>query len=109
MLLLFDIDGTLVDCAGAGRRALTEALRIVCGVDDALEGVRLHGNTDPNILADAFQKHVGRPLDGEREWSEIIDAYIDQLQAELQRSNNYTVLPGAQALPQACRAAGTFM
>ncbi|MEO1335212.1 MAG: HAD family hydrolase [Myxococcota bacterium] len=108
MLLLFDIDGTLVDTGGAGRRALTEALRIVCGVDDGLEGVRLHGSTDRNILADAFQKHVGRPLDGVGEWSAIIDTYVGQLQEELQKASEYVVLDGARALPEACRSAGRF-
>ena len=109
MLLLFDVDGTLIDTGGCGRRALTAALRRVAGVDDALEGVRLQGSTDPVILADAFRIHVGRPLDGDREWAAIIEAYLVELQAELLRSSEeYEILPGADVLPSAARADGRF-
>ena len=107
MLLLFDVDGTLVDTGGAGRRALAAALKDVTGVEDALSGVRLHGNTDPLILAEAFQTHVGRPIGGEEEHRRIIDTYLAKLQDELRTgTDEYTVLPGAKALPTAARAAG---
>ena len=109
MLLLFDIDGTLVDTGGAGRRALAAALKRVVGVDNALDGVRLHGSTDPVILADAFQQHAGRPMREEGEFEAIIEAYLTGLQAELRRSGaEYSILPGASALPAAAKEAGRF-
>ena len=109
MLLLFDVDGTLVDTGGAGRRALSAALQEVTGVPRALEGVRLQGSTDPNILDDAFREHVGRPLSGQGEMDEIMQIYLGHLQIELQKSGaEYTVLPGASTLPSALRAAGGF-
>ena len=107
MLLLFDVDGTLVDTGGAGRRALAAALEKVTGVPGALNGVRLNGSTDPTILNDAFEQHVGRARTA-REETEILDTYLALLQEELRASDEYTVLPGAHELPKAARAAGTF-
>jgi phosphoglycolate phosphatase len=49
-LLLFDIDGTLVSTGGAGIRALNRAFCQVVGIVNALDGVRLHGRTDPAII-----------------------------------------------------------
>ena len=95
MLLLFDVDGTLVDTGGAGRRALTAAFRRVAKVERALEGVRLNGSTDPVILADAFRMHVGRPMAGEAERLQLMKAYLEELQVELRAgAQEYTVLPG---------------
>ncbi len=109
MLLLFDIDGTLVDTGGAGRRALSTAIHKVAGVDGALKGVRLHGSTDPVILDDAFRQHLGRPLAGDDEWRRVIGAYLAELEIELENSGpEYTVLPGAEALPLAARSAGRY-
>jgi phosphoglycolate phosphatase-like HAD superfamily hydrolase len=54
-LILFDVDGTLVRAAGAGRRALGRAFLEVFDVDTSLTGardVRFEGRTDPAIIAD---------------------------------------------------------
>ena len=48
-VLLFDIDGTLLDAAGGGRRALQAAFRQVYGSPDALDRVDLRGMTDAQI------------------------------------------------------------
>jgi phosphoglycolate phosphatase-like HAD superfamily hydrolase len=52
-LILFDIDGTLIDTAGAGRRAMVRAFREVLGLDgfDQTTGVAFAGRTDPAIMA----------------------------------------------------------
>jgi phosphoglycolate phosphatase-like HAD superfamily hydrolase len=53
--VLFDIDGTLVDTAGAGRRALERAFAQVHGVPEVTartEGVAFGGKTDPAIVAE---------------------------------------------------------
>jgi phosphoglycolate phosphatase-like HAD superfamily hydrolase len=53
-LLLFDIDGTLVDTAGAGVRAFARVFGEAFGRPDALAGIPLAGRTDRAILADAL-------------------------------------------------------
>ena len=52
-LILFDVDGTLVDTAGAGRRAMECAFEEVFRVDSLAErstGVRFAGMTDQDIF-----------------------------------------------------------
>ena len=49
-LVLFDIDGTILLTAGAGRRAITRALHEVVGPVDAFADVRFDGKTDPQIV-----------------------------------------------------------
>jgi phosphoglycolate phosphatase-like HAD superfamily hydrolase len=52
---LFDIDGTLVDCADAVHYfAFCDALQTLSGRSLTLEGVTAHGNTDVGILRDAL-------------------------------------------------------
>lgn len=106
MLLLFDIDGTLISAGGAGRRALARAFEAVVGVAGAMEGLRLDGNTDPMILAQAFERHVGRPAAGEAENAAILERYLGFLLEELAHAGSYRVLPGALELAQAARASG---
>lgn len=107
MLVLFDIDGTLVSVRGAGRRALTAAIEAVTGTPDALSGIRLHGSTDPQILAEAFEQHVGRPLDGPEEREAILTHYLAGLREALAAPGaEYHVLPGVRALVDALDATG---
>jgi phosphoglycolate phosphatase len=61
-LVLFDIDGTLVDVRGAGRKAFSVALREAFGVDDDLAAVRFAGATDRGVLRDLSRRH-GRSFD----------------------------------------------
>lgn len=49
-LVLFDIDGTLLDTHGAGRDAFIRGLELVTGERDELEYVSFAGNTDRNVL-----------------------------------------------------------
>ena len=51
-LILFDVDGTLIDTAGAGKRAMERSFRDVLGVDgfERAAGVPYAGRTDPTIL-----------------------------------------------------------
>jgi phosphoglycolate phosphatase-like HAD superfamily hydrolase len=57
-LILFDIDGTLVDVHGAGRRSFAEALRLAWGVDDDLADVVFAGATDMGVLRQLRAKHA---------------------------------------------------
>jgi phosphoglycolate phosphatase-like HAD superfamily hydrolase len=54
---LFDIDGTLVRTAGAGRRSLEIAFRAVYGIRNGFEDIQMMGRTDPSILEEALNKH----------------------------------------------------
>lgn len=83
-LVLFDIDGTLLLTGGAGRRSLERAFRVVFGVQNAFDGVRLAGRTDPALLDDALARAGVTLRDGEAE--RFRDAYLAALTEELHRT-----------------------
>ena len=91
-LLLFDIDGTLITTGGAGMRALNRAFCQVVGIVNALDGIRLHGKTDPAIIREVFavRGYSPHPTDS---LEEILEMYVKLLPEEVQQSS-YTVLPG---------------
>jgi len=45
---------------GVGRRALERACHETCGLHGAMQGIVLHGNTDPSIIEEAFLAQLGR-------------------------------------------------
>jgi phosphoglycolate phosphatase-like HAD superfamily hydrolase len=65
LVWLFDIDGTLLLTQGAGREALSLALREQFGVDDDLKSIAFRGRTDVLILADICGRHGLTFRDGE--------------------------------------------
>ena len=91
-LLLFDIDGTLVLTGGAGIRALNRAFCQVVGIVNALDGIRLHGKTDPAIVREIFNARGAHQ--NADSYDQILAAYVEFLPEEVQRSENYRVLPG---------------
>jgi phosphoglycolate phosphatase len=92
-LLLFDIDGTLVLTGGAGIRALNRAFKQVVGIENAMEGIRPHGKTDPAIVREIF---VGRGVSGHSPDTvgRILDVYVEFLPDEVRKSPAYRILPG---------------
>jgi phosphoglycolate phosphatase-like HAD superfamily hydrolase len=81
-LVLFDIDGTLLSAAGAGRRAIYTALREVFG-GVGPEDYWFDGRTDPEIVRDLMR------LDGhddaliESRLPAVLSRYTDRLSVEL--------------------------
>jgi phosphoglycolate phosphatase len=112
-LVLFDVDGTLVDTAGAGRRGLTASFRVVFGLDGveaAAERVRFGGKSDPTIIAE-IAREAGLPptLVAER-YAELQAAYLDALAAELACPDTARrVLPGVPALLEGLVARGDVL
>jgi phosphoglycolate phosphatase-like HAD superfamily hydrolase len=54
-LLLFDIDGTLVDTLGAGRAALERAMLLVYEETGPIDELDFHGRTDPSIVRELLR------------------------------------------------------
>lgn len=103
VILLFDLDGTLVTAGGADRHALLRAFRELWRVDAAVEGLRVHGRTDPEIMGDIFQARLGRPLGG-TERQLLYKCYLAHLGEELSSSPGFQVLPGVGDLLEALGA-----
>jgi phosphoglycolate phosphatase-like HAD superfamily hydrolase len=98
-LVLFDIDGTLLLTAGAGRRAITEALSDEVDDPAAFAGIRFDGKTDPQIVVEMLA------LAGQEERHEservrrLCDRYVGLLARELERpTTRTTLMPGVEPL-----------
>ncbi|MFQ5788365.1 MAG: HAD family hydrolase [Thermodesulfobacteriota bacterium] len=90
-LLLFDIDGTLIHSGGAATRAFNRAFEKIYGVQNAMDGIRADGNTDPLILREMFNKHLRREFIPD-EAKKIYEEYVIFLREEI------TKTPGLESL-----------
>jgi len=103
VLLLFDIDGTLLSTSGAGTRAFTRAGRDWFGPDFSTEGISFAGRLDPLIIADVLRQR-GLPANAENT-ARFRTEYCSHLPAELERSRESArALPGVVALLDALQA-----
>jgi phosphoglycolate phosphatase len=94
-LLLWDIDGTLINTGAAGQHALVRATIQRFGGDGDLHGVEIAGRTDTSIVHQILEKY-GEPVIDKRVRS-FLDLYLDLLGQELPRRDG-RVLPGVREL-----------
>jgi phosphoglycolate phosphatase-like HAD superfamily hydrolase len=107
-LILFDVDGTLINTGGAGGRAFSRAMEKVCGVPDPLKSVRLDGKTDHLILREALAV-AGRQNEPHLE-DRLFQEYVSLLEIELASSRSeYEVLPGVLDLLERLEADSRFI
>ncbi len=106
---LFDIDGTLLECRDAVHYfAFIECLRNISGKELTLEGVPVHGSTDPKILADALQL-AGVP---EESWRPLIGAGLKGMAQQVGKNRAQIkahVLPGVQHVLEHVRRRGAVL
>ncbi len=96
-ILLFDIDGTLLTAGGTDRRAMLLAFRELWDVDAAVDGVPVHGRTDPEIVEEIFLARLGKASSAtERE--QLHRRYLIHLEKELTTSPGFQVLSGVPRL-----------
>jgi phosphoglycolate phosphatase len=99
LLALFDIDGTLVDTAGAGRDAIEVALLEVYGTTGPINDLSFAGLTDP-FIARTLMRHAGledREIDAGLDalWTTYTERLIEIL---ADRRDDARVHPGVHAL-----------
>lgn len=96
-LLLFDIDGTLLETGGIGRRAVEAALSELAGRPISTEGLSFSGKTDPQILREVLALNGAEAdlLNGR--FAEVVAAYQAML-PRLLTASMVRALPGAAAL-----------
>ena len=56
-VVLFDIDGTLLDMRGVGRDCFVRTLRTVFGIEDDLSRISFAGSTDLDVLRQVMEHH----------------------------------------------------
>jgi phosphoglycolate phosphatase-like HAD superfamily hydrolase len=110
-ILLFDIDGTLVHCAGAGRRALERAMERHLGdgirpKETWLGELKLDGMTDRLIVREAMVA-LGLSFD-EATCDAVLGTYVENLREEIHRPG-YRVLPGVEEALAGAAAAGAVV
>ncbi len=93
-LILFDIDGTLIDSGGAGIRSLDLALKELFSVENGFYGISMAGKTDTQIIKEGLMKH-GMSADGNVE--SIVRVYLNHLREEINNDRKH-VKPGIYEL-----------
>ena len=98
-LVLFDIDGTLVWTAGAGRAAIGKALLAEMGATGPIEDYRFDGKTDPQIVVELLTA-AGHPDAKSPEHVEAVcRRYLELLRCEVEhRKDGFRVYPGIENL-----------
>lgn len=87
---LFDIDGTLISTAGAGKAAMDAALLAEFGIEKPILPGSMSGRTDRGIARDQFLLHGIE--DTAENWQRLMAAYVGNLP-------RFLVLRGGKVLP----------
>jgi phosphoglycolate phosphatase len=93
-VILFDIDGTLIDSGEAGSRSLNLSFTELFSIEDAFHGISMAGKTDTEIIKEGLQKH-GISVEGNFEVFNNI--YLKHLQKEIDNKRKH-VKPGIYEL-----------
>ncbi|PSQ95454.1 MAG: HAD family hydrolase [Bacteroidetes bacterium SW_9_63_38] len=94
-LLLFDIDGTLVNVTGGVHSAVSHAIDTVTGRSVCTDGVTFAGRTDPAIFSDVLQAS-GVP-DPPAVLNDVLHTYAECAQDTIE-ATDVDVLPGVRPL-----------
>ncbi|MCS7237048.1 MAG: HAD hydrolase-like protein [Thermoguttaceae bacterium] len=95
ILVLFDIDGTLLRTRGGSIRAMRRAAEQVFGTPGEFEKVRCAGKLDPEIITEAL-----RPC-GILPWGDALERFkVCYFEALRQEVDHFRLVPGADRLVQ---------
>jgi phosphoglycolate phosphatase-like HAD superfamily hydrolase len=94
-VLLFDIDGTLIDAGGAGQAAMEQAVAKLFGETRPVDGISTAGRTDRAIGRDLFDYYSIPATDDN--WSRYLSTYFSLLPDSL-RVRRGSILPGVVSL-----------
>lgn len=91
-LLIWDIDGTILDCKGCGRMALSRTFERLHGHRDAFVDVDLTGKIDIEVIEEVVRHHVISDFNLER----FMTAYGRVLEDVMHQIEGIGVLPGVR-------------
>jgi phosphoglycolate phosphatase len=95
-LLLFDIDGTLVQ-GGPAKSAFMRAMTLVFGTDRLVEGTDFSGKTDPQIAREILRGSGFEDREIDAGLSALWSSYLEELERRLPHQP-MAVLPGVRPL-----------
>ena len=93
-LILFDIDGTLIDSGEAGSRSLNLTFSKLFSIVNAFYGISMAGKTDTEIIKEGMSKH-GIAVDGNL--NVVVHTYLKHLQKEINNKRRH-IKPGIYEL-----------
>ena len=96
MLILFDIDMTLITTGGAGMKAMQDAGRELFGASFTTDGIEFAGRLDPLIITDMLVRHGLE--DGPARHAEFRAVYRRHLERHLQQPGKRMALPGVMEI-----------
>lgn len=96
-VVLFDVDGTLIDTGGAGGRSWSHAFRDAFDVDGDIRKFSEVGMTDPVVARETFRGTLGREATTD-EVIRLMMRYVLRLPIEVDSSPGYRVMPGVEDL-----------
>ncbi len=94
MLILFDIDGTLINSGEAGTRSLNLAFKELFSIENAFRDIQMAGKTDIQIMKEGLLRH-GLSVDGNLPC--IIQSYLRNLRREIHNPWK-RLMPGVKEL-----------
>lgn len=90
ILLLWDIDGTLMHCGADGTKALNETFHKICGAENATGEIKI-GSAMDSMIVERIMEQYGIPKDQKRE---ILALYAKTLEEILEKNQSKRILPG---------------
>lgn len=108
-LVLFDVDGTLVDARGAGRWSLERAFERVfnLGRDEGFSArIRFDGATDPSIIEEIASAAGVESVHLDRARADLEEAYLEILERRLSEGEAARPLPGVVRLLTSLQGSG---
>src|SRR5450755_2498840 len=95
VVVLFDVDETLVHTGGSGARSWTAAFQGLYGIPADIGQHTSAGETDPQVARQTFVAVLGRPP-SEDELAVLYGRYLLHLADDIVASEHYRVLDGAE-------------
>jgi phosphoglycolate phosphatase-like HAD superfamily hydrolase len=97
IVILFDIDGTLIDTGGAGAASWRLAFDELYGIPADIGQFTDAGMTDPDVGRRTFEAVLHRPPE-RHEFARLLERRLHYLHQTVAESKDYRVLPGVEEL-----------
>ena len=108
IVVLFDVDETLVHTGGSGARSWNAAFEQLYGIPADIGKHTSAGETDPQVAGETFRGVLGRDPSRD-ELDKIYARYLLHLADDIWTSEQYRVLPGVEQLLPRLGEAGVML
>ncbi len=108
LVVLFDVDGTLISTGGAGAASWRMAFDDLYGVPADIGKYADAGMTDPEVASLTFRNVIGRDP-SRQELARVMSRRLHYLPSTVAESKSYRVLPGARETLDRLHQAGCLL